>query len=183
MRKIIVTEFITLDGVVEAPNEWSFPYWNDDIGKVKLDELMVSDTQLLGRVTYEGFAAAWPSMEDDAAGFAKKMNGMPKVVVSTTLKKAEWTNSTIISKDAAGEIAKLKQQPGGDIIVAGSPKLIQFLIRNDLVDAYTLLVYPLVVGKGKRLFGDGASTSLKLVEERAVGNTGVILQRYETERK
>jgi dihydrofolate reductase len=182
MSKIIVTEFITLDGVIEAPNEWSFPYWNDEISKIKFEELMASGTQLLGRVTYEGFAAAWPAMEEDEAGFGKKMNSMPKVVVSTTLKKAEWTNSTIISGNAAEEIAKLKKQPGGDILVAGSAKLIQFLMQNDLIDEYTLLVYPLVVGKGKRLFADGASASLKLIEERATP-TGVTLQRFAVERK
>src|SRR3954470_12104001 len=114
--KIVVTEFLTLDGVMEAPNEWSFPYWNDDIGKLKLDELLAADAHLLGRVTYEGFAAAWPSRTDEA-GFADRMNNLPKYVVSTTLNKAEWNNSHIIRENIKEEISKLKQQPGGNILV------------------------------------------------------------------
>jgi dihydrofolate reductase len=176
MRKLIVTSFVTLDGVMEAPNEWSFPYWNDEIAKVKFDELMASDVQLLGRVTYEGFAAAWPTMTDEQ-GFADKMNSMPKYVVSTTLKKAEWNNSTVIKANVPEEIARLKQPSGGDILVAGSATLIKTLMQHGLVDEYTLLVYPLVAGKGLRLFGDGIKAPLKLIEARATG-TGVTLQRY-----
>jgi dihydrofolate reductase len=183
MRKITVTEFITLDGVIDEPQQWSFPYWNDEIAKIKLDELMQSSAQLLGRVTYEGFAAAWPAMEDDEAGFGKKMNSMPKFVVSNTLKSADWTNSTIIKGDVAGEISKLKQADGGDIIVAGSANLIKFMMQNNLVDEFTLLVYPLVVGKGQRLFADGIKAPLKLIEERVPGDTGVILQRYAVDKK
>lgn len=179
MRKITVTEFITLDGVIEAPNEWSFPYWNEGISKIKLDELMGASAQLLGRVTYDGFAAAWPKMEDDPAGFGRKMNSMPKYVVSATLKSADWTNSTIIRGDIAGEIAKLKQADGGEILVAGSARLAGLLIEHGLLDELRLLVYPLVLGKGKRLFPDGVRVPLKLIETRAAGETGVILQRYE----
>src|SRR5687768_13024868 len=149
MSKLVVTEFLTLDGVMEAPHEWSFPYWGDDIAKFKNDETMASDAQLLGRVTYEGFAEAWPSRDGE---FADKFNAMPKYVVSTTLDKADWTNSHIISKNVAEEIRTLKQQLGGDLVVHGSAALVQFLIENDLVDRYHLLVYPIVLGKGKRLF-------------------------------
>ena len=179
--KIAVTEFMTLDGVMEAPNEWSFPYWNDEIAKFKLDELFAADAHLLGRVTYEGFASAWPDRTDEA-GFADRMNSLPKYVASTTLKKAEWNNSYIIKANVAEEIEKLKQQPGGDILVAGSATLIRFLMENDLVDEYRLLTYPLVVGKGKRLFTDGMTASLKLTESKPMGS-GLVLLRYEPERK
>jgi len=179
--KIVVTEFLTVDGVMEAPNEWSFPYWTDETAKFKLDELFASDVQLLGRVTYEGFASAWPSRTDEA-GFAERMNSMPKYVVSTTLKKAEWNNSHILKTNVAEEVTKLKQESGGDILVAGSATLIRFLMEHDLVDEYRLLTYPVVVGKGKRLFTDGTAASLKLTESKPMGS-GVIMLRYEPERK
>lgn len=177
MRKVVVTEFLTLDGVMEAPNEWSFPYWNDEIGAFKLNELMMSDALLLGRVTYEGFAAAWPERTDDA-GFADRMNNVNKYVVSTTLKDPTWNNSTVIAEDVADEIAKLKQQDGQDILVAGSATLIKSLMRDNLVDEFQLLVYPVVLGHGKRLFADGVGTSLKLVESRPY-DSGVVLVRYQ----
>jgi dihydrofolate reductase len=178
--KIVVTQFITLDGVIEAPNEWSFPYWNDNIAKLKLDELMAADAHLLGRVTYEGFAAAWPDRTDEA-GFADRMNNLPKYVVSTTLEKAEWNNSTILKMDVAAQIAELKKQPGGDILVAGSATLVETLIAHDLVDEYHLLTYPIVVGKGKRLFKDGSHTKLKLIETKPY-DSGVVLLRYQPDR-
>ena len=178
--KIVVTQFITLDGVIEAPNEWSFPYWNDDIAKLKLDELMAADAHLLGRVTYEGFAAAWPDRTDEA-GFADRMNNLPKYVVSTTLEKAEWNNSTILKTDVVAQIAELKKQPGGDMLVAGSATLVETLIAHDLVDEYHLLTYPIVVGKGKRLFKDGSHTKLKLIETKPY-DSGVVLLRYQPDR-
>ena len=179
--KIVVTEFITLDGVMEAPNEWSFPYWGEDIAKFKLDELFATDAHLLGRVTYEGFAAAWPGRTDEA-GFSDRMNNLPKYVVSTTLEKAEWNNSTIIKTDVAAKLTELKNQPGGDVLVAGSATLIHTLMEHDLVDEYRLLVYPIVVGKGKRLFKDGNDTKLKVVETKPF-DSGVVLLRYEPDRK
>jgi dihydrofolate reductase len=180
--KVVVTEFMTLDGVVEAPNEWSFPYWTDETGKFKSDELAASEVQLLGRVTYEGFASAWPTMQDTGE-FGVKMNNMPKYVVSTMLKKAEWTNSTIIKTNVADEISKLKKGSGGDILVAGSMTLIRTLMEHDLVDEYRLLTYPVVLGKGKRLFDGGMAASLKLTESKPMGSTGVVLLRYEPVRK
>lgn len=179
--RLVVTEFLTLDGVMEAPNEWSFPYFTDDQGKFKNDELFASDAQLLGRVTYEGFAAAWPTMTG-TGGFGERMNNMPKYVVSTTLDKAEWTNSHLIKGNVAEEIRKLKQLPGNDLLVAGSATLVQFLMENDLVDQYHLLVYPIVVGKGKRLFREGAAAKLKLVETK-VFDAGVIAQIYQPTRE
>ena len=176
MRKIIVTEFITLDGVIEAPHEWSFPYWDDGIAKFKLDEVLEGTALLLGRVTYKGFADAWPERTDES-GFADKMNSMPKYVVSTTLGKPAWNNSTLIKENAAEEIKKLKDSEGGDILVAGSGELIQMLIEHDLIDEYRLLVYPLVLGKGKKLFGAKHRVELTLMEEQKF-EKGVALLRY-----
>jgi len=189
MRKIIVTEFISLDGIIEDPGGaenykhggWSRPYWSDEIGKVKFDEIMTTDTHLLGRVTYEGFAKAWPDAKDTGE-FGERMNNLPKYVVSTTLQKAEWKNSTIIRENVADEITQLKQQPGQDILVAGSGKLVHTLIQHNLVDEFRLLVYPIILGSGKRLFGDGDETKLKLIETKSF-SSGVILVRYEPERK
>lgn len=185
MRRLVVSEFVTLDGVMQDPGGageferggWSMPYWHDEIGKVKLDELFASDALLLGRVTYEGFAAAWPSMTDEA-GFADRMNGITKYVVSTTLKDPQWNNSRVIPGNVAEEVAALKRQAGQDILVGGSGQLIQTLIQNNLVDEYRLLVYPVVLGTGKRLFKEGADTKLKLVEAKGFP-TGVALLRYE----
>lgn len=183
MRKIVVSEFVSLDGVMEDPGGaegfehggWTMSYWNDDIGTVKSGELFASDALLLGRVTYEGFAAAWPGRTDEA-GFADRMNNLPKYVVSTTLQDANWSNSHIIAENVAEEIAQLKQQPGQDILVAGSGKLIESLMRHNLVDEYTLLVYPVVLGSGKRLFKDGITATMKLVEAKPLGE--VTLLRY-----
>ena len=171
---------MTLDGVVESPQDWSFPYWSDKTAKFKWDELLATDAHLLGRVTYEGFATAWPN-RTDAQGFADRMNSLPKYVVSTSLKKAEWNNSHIIKTNVADEIAKLKKQSGDDILVAGSMTLIRMLMEHDLVDEYRLLMYPIVLGKGKRLFTDGMVTSLKLTESKPMGS-GVVLLRYEPDR-
>jgi dihydrofolate reductase len=131
MRKVFVTEFVSLDGVMEDPGGaekfvhggWTMPYWSDEIGKFKFDELLASDALLLGRVTYQGFAAAWPSRTDES-GFAQRMNSLPKYVVSTTLDRAEWNNSHLIKRDIAKEVSKLRQQPGLDIMVAGSSRLV-----------------------------------------------------------
>lgn len=175
MRKVVVTMFVSLDGVMENP-AWTMPYWNEEIAKFKLEELMATDAHLLGRVTYEGFAAAWPSRTDEA-GFAERMNSLPKYVVSTTLTKAEWQNSTIIKEHVATEIAKLKEGEGGDILVAGSGKLVQTLMQEKLVDEYRLLVYPVVLGTGQRLFQEGSQAALQLVESKTFGS--VVFLRYQ----
>lgn len=178
MAKIIVTEFITLDGVIHAPNEWSFPYWNDEIADFKNKEIKDVGAMLLGRVTYEGFAAAWPGRTDEA-GYADKFNSMPKYVVSTTMEKADWNNSKIINENIFDEIRKLKKESKDDIIIFGSGKLIKSLIKNDLIDQYQLLVYPLVIGKGNRLFDEESNAKLKLLESKQY-TTGVVLLKYET---
>ncbi|HYT01142.1 MAG TPA: dihydrofolate reductase family protein [Thermoplasmata archaeon] len=175
-RRLAVTEFISLDGVVESPEKWSFPFWNDDIGKFKFDETFASDALLLGRVTYVGFAAAWPSRKDPE-GFADRFNAMPKHVVSTTLKKLTWNNSHVISRNVRQEIAKLKQEPGQDIVIHGSPSLVRSLMPHGLIDEYRLLVYPLVLGHGKRLFDEGSLANLKLAESTAY-DTGVVKLIY-----
>ncbi|HEY1013709.1 MAG TPA: dihydrofolate reductase family protein [Herpetosiphonaceae bacterium] len=177
MRKIIVTEFVSLDGVIDSPM-WSMPYWNDEIAAFKGDEQTICDTLLLGRVTYEGFAAAWPGRSDPGADF---MNNAPKYVVSNSLETADWNNSTIVGGDVPAEIAKLKQGDGKDILVYGSGKLIETLMEHDLVDSYRLLVYPVVVGAGRRLFGEGAKANLKLVESKALPK-GVLALIYEPAR-
>jgi dihydrofolate reductase len=190
MGRIAVTEYVTLDGVIEAPGGgedfehggWSFEFNRGDDGdKFKLGELMAADAQLLGRVTYEGFAKAWPSMTDEA-GFAERMNGMPKYVVSTTLSDddADWNNSTVIRDDVAGRISRLKEEIDRDILVAGSAKLVGTLAENDLVDEYRLMVFPIVLGSGKRLFGDGvAKRRLRLADSTSVGPEGIVLLTYE----
>jgi len=159
---------------------WTMPYWNDEIAKVKLEEIFDADALLLGRVTYEGFAAAWPSMTDEE-GFADRMNSLPKFVASTTLKDPGWQNSSVIEGDVAAEVARLKQEPGQDLLVAGSRELVQTLAQHDLVDEYRLLVYPIVLGSGKRLFGDGTHTPLSLRETKSLGS-GVVLLSYEPAR-
>ena len=168
---------MTLDGVVESPQDWSFPYWSDETAKFKWDELLATDAHLLGRVTYEGFATAWPN-RTDAQGFADRMNSLPKYVVSTTLDKAEWNNSTLIKGNIAEEIAKLKQQPGKDIGVSGSGMLVQTLMQHDLIDEYVLLVCPLVLGSGKRLFRNVSKTNLKLIETKRL-SSGVVVLTYQ----
>ena len=173
--------FISLDGVIEAPEMWSFPYFDGEIGQLKHDELLATGAHLLGRVTYEGFSAAWPSRTDEQ-GFAQRMNGLPKYVVSTTLTRAEWNNSHVIKGDVADEVTRLKQQASGDILVAGSATLVQTLTEHDLVDEYRLLVYPIALGSGKRLFGDTSrQVKLKLLETRSFAS-GVVLQRYATDK-
>ena len=181
MRNVVVTMFMTLDGMMQDPHHWSFPYWNDDIAQFKYEELFASDALLLGRVTYEGFAEAWPQ-RDNNDPFTNRINSMTKYVVSTTLDKAEWNNSQIISENVVEEIRKLKQQDGQDITVHGSGNLVQTLIANDLVDVYRLLVYTVVLGKGQRLFEEGTKATLNLVETRSF-SSGVTALIYEPVRK
>jgi dihydrofolate reductase len=180
MRKIVVSEYLSLNGIMEEP-AWTMPYWNDEIAKFKFDELFASDALLLGRVTYQGFAAAWPSRTDEA-GFADRMNNLPKFVVSTTLETAEWNNSRLIKGNIVAEISNLKQQPGQNILVYGSGGLVNTLGQHDLIDEYNLLIYPVVMEKGKRLFEDGSAASLKLVETKTF-STGVVALIYQPAKK
>lgn len=191
MRKIIVHEFITLDGVIQAPGGvdedtdgsfvhggWTLPYWHDDIGAHFFQAMSQADTLLLGRKTWQTHGGAFEPM---AAGdpFGDVMNAFRKVVVSNTLKSAaDWRNSTIISGNVVEEVRNLKKQSGKNILIDGSSVLIHTLAENDLVDEYSLLVYPLVLGSGKRLFPDGKRINLELIESQALP-TGVLLQRYQ----
>jgi dihydrofolate reductase len=178
MRKVIASIFSTLDGVVERPGEdgWTGPYFNDEAARYAYDLLFAGDALLLGRVTYEGFAQAWPSMKDDA-GFADRMNSLPKHVVSTTLRSAEWNNSTIVDGDVAAEVTRLKQEPGQDILVYGSGKLVNSLIALGLLDELRLWVFPVVRGRGKRLFQEGSSATLELADVSSFGS-GVVILAY-----
>jgi dihydrofolate reductase len=187
MGRIVVTEFISLDGVVEDPGGaedygrggWAFDFDRGQEGdKFKLDEVFEAEAQLLGRVTYEGFAAAWPE-RDDEAGFAKQMNEMPKYVVSSTIERPEWQNTTVLSGDPIAAVAALREEVDGVILVAGSVTLVQALIENDLVDELRLMVFPILLGAGKRLFPTGeAKKPLKLTESKTVGD-GISLLRFE----
>lgn len=183
MRRIVVTEFVSLDGVMEDPGGsegtpfggWTFKFPDPEGMKYKLDELFAHDAMLLGRVTYEGFAEAWPGRTDDL-GFAERMNAMPKYVVSTTLREASWNNSTVIAGDVAAQAAALKQIPGNDILVVGSRMLAQFLMDADLVDEYRLMVFPIVLGGGARLFGPAPAVPiLHLTAAQPLASGTVIL--------
>jgi dihydrofolate reductase len=182
MGRIVVTEFISLDGVVEDPggsedfkhSGWSFEIDRGDEGnKFKLDETMASEALLLGRVTYEGFAEAWPPRSGE---FADKFNDMPKYVVSSTLEEPEWNNSTVLDGDFAEAVAKVKEQHDGDVVVHGSAQLVQALLEQGLVDELRLMVYPVVLGSGKRLFGETTDKiPLRLVDSKIVGDGVAIL--------
>ncbi len=184
--RIVVTEFISVDGVIEDPGGsedfehggWSFDYDRGEDGdKFKMDELMDAEVQLLGRVTYEGFAEAWPSREGD---FADKVNKGRKVLVSTTLKDPEWENTTVISENVPDELRKLREETDGNILVAGSGTLVRTLLEHDLVDELRLMVFPTILGQGKRLFPEGIGRlKLKLTDDRTVGKDGVSVQVYE----
>lgn len=179
MRKVVVTEFMSLDGVMEDPR-WTFEYWNDEIAKFKDEESSASDALLLGRVTYQGFAAAWPQSEDEGANY---FNSVRKYVVSETLEEPlEWNNSTPIKDNIVEQIADLKRQDGKDITVHGSATLVRTLARHDLVDVYRLLVYPIVLGRGKRLFAEVIPATFKLLESRSFGS-GVVALVYEPDRR
>jgi dihydrofolate reductase len=181
MRKIVVTEFLSLDGVMEKP-AWTFPYWNDEIAAFKTAEKNTSDALLLGRVTYQEFAASWPKIKPEKDPFAPYMNSVRKYVVSTTLDKAEWNNSVLITGNLIEEVNKLKQQDGQDIAVHGSATLSQMLMQHDLVDRIHLLVYPVIVGEGQRLFTEGLTATLKLVASQSF-SSGVVALVYEPTRK
>jgi dihydrofolate reductase len=178
VRKIIVSEFVSVDGVMEDPG-WTFQFESEEKDQFKFDELAASDALLLGRVTYEGFAAAWPQMEEQTGDYGAWMNSYPKYVVSTTLEQAEWNNSTIIEDNIVEEISHLKQQSGKDILVFGSGDLVNTLLEHDLVDEYRFMIFPVVVGSGKRLFGDGLDTTILNLTETKMLGSGVVVLTYQ----
>jgi dihydrofolate reductase len=187
MGKVVVTEFISLDGVIEDPGgsegsrhgAWTFAFETGEaFNRFKFGELMASDAQLLGRVTYEGFAAAWPTMEGTGE-FGERMNSMPKYVVSSTLQNPTWENTTVLRGDLTTEVTALKRRYEGDILVAGSAQLVQGLLDRDLVDELRLMVYPILLGTGKRLFGElGDKKRFTLVETIELLD-GVVVSRFE----
>lgn len=183
MGKVVVSEFVTLDGVFQDPGGsgefdrggWSFRFDRGPEGdRFKLDEVLAAGALLLGRVTYQGFAKAWPSMKDKE-GFADKMNSMPKYVVSTTLDRADWNNSTVIRGNVPEAVGKLKQQVAGDILINGSGQLVQTLMEHHLIDEYRLMVFPIVLGSGKRLFTSASeANALRLVDTRKAGDALIL---------
>jgi dihydrofolate reductase len=184
-RKLVVTQYISLDGVIQDPvgmedsglGDWTGPYTRGPEGdRLKLEELSRSDMLLLGRVTYDGFAAVWPGVKDEA-GFADRINAMPKFVASNTLKKATWNNSTVISGGVAAKVRELKAGEGGDILVYGSAALVHALMPEGLVDHYNLMLYPVVLGRGTKFFPDGFPASLALEECKELGS-GIVWLRY-----
>jgi dihydrofolate reductase len=184
MSQIIVSEFVTLDGVMEAPggepghahSGWVFDFMSDEQLQYKLEETLEAESLLIGRVTYESFAGAWPERSGD---FADKMNAMPKHVVSTTLRKPEWNNTTVISQDVLGSILRLKERNGGPIVVYGSRTLVHTLMEHDLVDEYRLMIFPVVLGSGRKLFPDTPTkTMLRLVETKPF-SSGVVVHTYQ----
>lgn len=191
MRKVVAGEFITVDGVYQGPGGpdedvdggfanggWVVPFIDDELGEFIVSMINSADAFLFGRKTYDIFAASWPMTPDDDPVGAK-LNSSPKYVASNTLTSADWNNTTILSGDVASEIAKLKEQDGGDIQLAGSGNLIQTLLKNDLLDELILLIFPVVVGEGKRLLGEGTlPRSLKLVSSKAFGS-GVVVSTYQ----
>src|ERR671921_1575892 len=181
-RKVVASEIVSLDGVVESPEKWHLQYFNDQMGEAIGAAMTASDTMLLGRVTYEEFAAFWPSQEasDEDRETTDYMNNTPKFVVSKTLEEPlEWNNSTLIKGDVAEEISKLKQQPGKDISITGSPTLVRSLLEVDLLDELRLMLHPIVVGSGKRLFEEGSDQkALELLDSKTF-STGVLYLTYQ----
>jgi dihydrofolate reductase len=179
MWKVVASEFVSLDGVVESPEKWHFPYFNDQMGDAIGAAMAASEAMLMGRVLYEEWAAFWPKQDPDENPVAAQMNGVRKYVVSTTLEEPlEWENSTLIGDNIAEEISKLKEQPGKDISISGSPTLVRSLLEEDLLDELRLMVHPIVVGSGKRLFEDGGDQkALQLVDSKTF-STGVLYLTY-----
>jgi dihydrofolate reductase len=177
MRKLKLAMYVALDGVVEDP-AWTSPFWNDELSDLQEAYLYSSDALVLGRVTYEGFAASWPAMEESTGDFGRKMNSMPKFVASRTLTGAEW-NASLIEGDVAAEVARLKERDGGDLLIYGSGTLVGELTRLGLIDEYRLMIYPVLVGSGKKLFETVRETALTLVDS-TVTETGVAVLTYVT---
>ena len=177
--RLVATEYISLDGVFEEPGQWSFPFFNDEAAQFKWRELQQSDALLLGRRTYEGFAAAWPTMEGTGE-FGEKMNTMPKYVVSSTLDKADWSGSILVKRDLLTEMARLKDQPGHDLLLSGSGRLLSELGRANLVDLYRLMVHPIVLGKGARLFADGVDQAVLRLTHHEAFASGIVILEYQS---
>src|SRR5579862_1659565 len=176
--RLVATEYTSLDGVFEEPGEWSFPFFNEQAAQFKWRELQATDALLLGRRTYEGFAAAWPTMEGTGE-FGERMNTMPKYVVSSTLASADWSGSIVVTGDLETEIGKLKAQPGGDLLLSGSGQLFNALSEAGLIDLYRFMLHPIVLGGGARLFADGESRSVVRLTHQETFESGIVILEYE----
>src|SRR5713226_9088353 len=192
MRKLVVGTFLTLDGVMQAPGGpdedrdgrfenggWSVKYWDEMMGKLIVQQTLQADALLLGRKTYEIFAAHWPRVTDPKDPVAAKLNSMRKYIASRTLHKAEWHNASLLRGDVGEAVARLKEQAGGEIHVTGSSNLIQTLLKHDLIDEFRLWVFPVMVGSGKRLFGNGTIPGAFRLADAKTSTTGVVIHRYE----
>jgi dihydrofolate reductase len=176
MRRVVWAEYVSVDGVVDEPS-WTGQFWNDEISNIQKEQLFRSDALLLGRVTYEGFANAWPTMTD-SDGFADRMNQLPKYVASRTLKEAKW-NATVIKGDVPDAVSRLRRETGGDLLIYGSATLVHTLVEHDLIDEFRLMVHPIVVGRGRHLFRDGVATrTLRLVDTKTT-SSGIVVMLYE----
>ena len=175
--RLVATEYLSLDGVFEEPGKWSFPFFNEEAGQFKWKELRESDALLLGRKTYEGFAAAWPTMPGTGQ-FGEKMNSMPKYVVSSTLDKVEWAGSKLITGNLFDEVRKLKKEPGQDLLLSGSAQLFNALAQENLIDLYRFMLHPIILGKGKRLFADGVERRVLALTETKAFKAGIVVVEY-----
>lgn len=190
MRTVVAAEYMTIDGVMEDPGPvgdfehagWHDPYFNDELAKYQSDQLFASDALLLGRVTFEGFAAAWPSAEATGGDFAVRMNTLPKYVASHTLREPLPWNGVLLPGDVAEAVAKLKEQPGEDVLIYGSARLVNALLAHDLIDRYQLMVFPVTIGTGKRLFTGHAGLKAFSLAEARTTSTGVVVLTYELAR-
>jgi dihydrofolate reductase len=186
MSRIVAAEYVTADGVTQDPGGvgeierggWSNPYWNDELAKLQTELLFASDALLLGRITYEGFAAAWPDLEHEEGEFATRMNTMPKYVASRTLTTAEW-NATVLTGEVPEAVAKLKERPDQNLLLFGSSALLSTLLEHDLIDQYRIMIYPVVLGQGKRLFGDASGEKPLRLVDVSTTSTGVMIVDYE----
>jgi len=176
--RLVATEYLSLDGVFHEPGEWSFPWFNDEAAQFKQDELDATDALLLGRRTYEGFAAAWPTMEG-TGDFGVKMNTMPKYVVTSTRYHLDWNGSIVVKGDIAAEIGKLKQKPGKDLLLSGSGQLFNAMMRENLIDLYRLMVHPVVLGKGERLFEEGGLQKNLVLRTCKSFKSGIVILELE----
>jgi dihydrofolate reductase len=186
MSRIVAAEYVTADGVMQDPGGvgeierggWSNRYWNDELAKLQAELLFASDALLLGRITYEGFAAAWPDLEHEEGEFATRMNTMPKYVASRTLKDAEW-NATVLTGEVPEAVAKLKEQPDQNLLLYGSSGLVNTLLEHDLIDQYRLMIYPVVLGQGKRLFEEASGEKPLRLVDVSTTSRGVMIADYE----
>jgi dihydrofolate reductase len=175
--RLVATEYLSLDGVFEEPGHWSGPFFNEEAAQFKLNELQASDALLLGRKTYEGFAAAWPSMTDEA-GFSEKMNTMPKYVVSTSLDRVEWAGSILVKGDLVEEIRKLKERPGRDLLLSGSAQLFNALTQANLIDLYRFMLHPVILGQGEKLFAEGGDRKPLNLAHTETFRSGIVILEY-----